>query len=167
MLVRTIIHEYKGSKKYMGIIHYFIESSFRVNCLVAEMFKTKVVFKKKYIRKILNVKYGCTISPSCIFGKNVEIVHHFGTLIGNGVIIGNNCRIYQQVTLGQNKNKFPTIGNNVIIYAGAKIIGGINIGNNVIIGANAVVTKDVPDNAIVAGIPARVIKYRGDEDEFY
>ena len=66
-----------------------------------------------------------------------------------------------------NKNKYPTIGNNVIIYAGAKIIGDVHVGDNAIIGANAVVTKDVPPNAIVGGIPAKVIKYRSNDDEFY
>lgn len=54
----------------------------------------------------------------------------------------------------------PTIGDNVVVYAGAKIIGGVHIGNNVIIGANAVVTKDVPDNCVVAGVPARIIKMK-------
>lgn len=67
-----------------------------------------------------------------------------------------NCRILQQVTIGYNKDMKPTLGNNV--YAGAKVIGGIYIGNNVVIGANAVVTKDVPDNFTVVGIPAIIVR---------
>ncbi len=70
-------------------------------------------------------------------------------LIGSGVVIGGK----------EGSNKVPFIGNNVKIATGAKVLGGIRIGNNVTIGANAVVLKDVPDNAVVVGIPARIIKY--------
>lgn len=72
--------------------------------------------------------------------------------------IGKNCHIYQQVTIGYNGVQAPIIGNNVRICCGAKVIGGIRVGNNVVIGANAVVCKDVPDNVIVGGVPAKVIK---------
>lgn len=83
------------------------------------------------------------------------------------MILGNNCTVFHNVTLGQNKDKYPIIGNNVIIYSGAKIIGNVRVGDNAIIGANAVVTKNVPKNAIVGGVPAKIIKYRGDKDGFY
>ncbi len=71
--------------------------------------------------------------------------------------MGQNCLIFQGVTIGVGTSGIPRIGNNVILSSGAKIIGGITIGNNVTIGANAVVTKDVPDNSIAVGIPAKVI----------
>ena len=70
------------------------------------------------------------------------------------------------MTIGQNLDMFPKIGDNVIVYTGAKIIGGRTIGDNAVIGANAVVIKDVPKNAIVAGIPAKVIRYRNETDNF-
>ena len=73
--------------------------------------------------------------------------------------------IFQGVTIGgmlkENEMLVPRIGNNVILFAGAKVIGNVTIGNNVVVGANAVVTHDVPDNAVVAGIPARVISMKG------
>ena len=83
--------------------------------------------------------------------------HGFATIV-SAERIGRNCKIYQQVTIGYNhKLQAPSIGDNVEICCGAKVIGGVRIGSNVLIGANAVVVSDVPDNSIVAGVPARVI----------
>jgi serine O-acetyltransferase len=78
--------------------------------------------------------------------------------------IVENCTIYHQVTFGgkvigdAQKGNYPIIGNNVTIFAGAKLIGNVRIGDNAIIGANSVVNKDVPENSVVAGVPAKVIK---------
>jgi serine O-acetyltransferase len=71
--------------------------------------------------------------------------------------IGKNCTIFHQVTIGYKKGKCPTLGDNVRIYTGAVIIGGIKLGNNCTVGANSVVNKDVPENCTVAGVPARII----------
>lgn len=91
-------------------------------------------------------------------GGGLLIQHGFATII-SAESIGENCKIYQQVTVGYSHDrKAPIIGNNVEICCGAKVIGGINIGDNVLIGANAVVVKDVPANSVVAGVPAKVIK---------
>lgn len=72
--------------------------------------------------------------------------------------MGYNCRVFQQVTLGYNGKYRPVLGNNVIVCSGAKIFGKITVGNNVTVGANAVVCKDIPDNCVVGGIPAKIIK---------
>ena len=85
------------------------------------------------------------------FQQNIHDKHEFST-------IGANCKIFHQVTIGEKNGKAPTIGDNVTIYPGAKIVGGITIGNNAVIGPNSVVVKDVLDNAVVSGIPAVVIK---------
>ncbi|MEE0777389.1 MAG: hypothetical protein UJ210_00025 [Massilimicrobiota sp.] len=126
-----------------------------------------VILLKKFCSKQLRKKYCIIIKHNTIIGNNLIMPHPQNIIIGLYCRIGNNCTIYQDVTIGQNKNKYPTIGNNVIIYAGAKIIGDVHVGDNAIIGANAVVTKDIPLNAIVGGIPAKVIKYRSNDDEFY
>lgn len=98
------------------------------------------------------------ITPTENIGGGLIIQHGFATII-SAKSIGKNCKIYQQVTIGYNHNlEAPTIGNNVEICCGAKIIGGVNIGDNVLIGANTVVVKDIPSNCVVAGVPARIIK---------
>ena len=112
-------------------------------------------------------KYGVEISPATQIGPGFYIGHFGGILVSNAAKIGRNCDVSNQVTIGVSSRGdrmgAPTIGDNVYIGPGAKIFGAITIGNNVAIGANAVVTHDVPDNAVVAGVPARVISMRGSE----
>jgi serine O-acetyltransferase len=96
-------------------------------------------------------------------GYGLYFPHPFCIVINQKAKIGNNCTIFQGVTIGTVRGKgVPVIGNNVVIAAGAKIVGKVNIGNNVMVGANAVVTKDIPDNATVVGIPARIVNYNGE-----
>ena len=111
--------------------------------------------------------YGIQIPSATRIGKGFYI-GHYGTIIVNAkAIIGDNVNISQGVTIGQaNRGQHkgvPVIGNEVYIGPGAKIVGKVVIGNNVAIGANAVVTNDVPDNACVAGVPARIINMKGAE----
>ena len=97
-------------------------------------------------------------TPRSDVDSGLIIQHGFATII-SAKQIGKNCKIYQQVTIGYDHTlQAPIIGDNVEICCGAKVIGGVTIGNNVIIGANAVVIKDVPNNCIVAGVPAKIIK---------
>ena len=101
------------------------------------------------------------IHPGARIGKRLFIDHGAGVVIGETAIIGDDVTIYHGVTLGgvgeSRCKRHPTIGNNVVIGAGAKVLGNIVIGNNVKIGANAVVLNDVPDNTTVVGIPAKPI----------
>ncbi|MGO4574247.1 serine O-acetyltransferase [Microvirga sp. 2TAF3] len=94
-------------------------------------------------------------------GPGLFIQHGFSTIIA-AKSIGSNCWINQQVTIGySNETDAPVIGNNVRITAGAKVIGNVTVGDNVIIGANAVVVKDVPANCTVVGIPAYIVRRDG------
>ncbi len=109
------------------------------------------------------VVFGLEISPRCLIGPGLFLPHTHGTVLG-AVAIGSNAVIYQGVTLGAknldfsyNKAHRPCVGNNVVIGAGAKVLGGIHVGNNAIIGANSVVVKSVAAGQTVAGIPAQVI----------
>ena len=125
----------------------------------------KKILTRHYCYRIER-KYRCSISPGAKIDSGLSLPHPDGVIIGEKSTIGKNVTIYQQVTIGQNHGKYPTIGDNVIIYAGAKIIGGINIGDNSIIGANAVVTKDIPANSIWGGNPAKEIKKRDAKEEY-
>jgi serine O-acetyltransferase len=108
---------------------------------------------------------GIEIHPGATIGKGFFIDHGMGVVIGETAEIGENVLLYHQVTLGgvslEKKKRHPTIGNNVVIATGAKVLGAITIGDNARIGANAVVLKDVPPDSTVVGIPGRVVVQNG------
>lgn len=115
------------------------------------------------LKNINRMVFSCDISYKVRIGKNLRLLHQgLGVVIGPGVVIGDNVLIAQNVTLGGKQNgkgyDVPVIGDNVMIGAGAKILGGVHIGSNVQIGANAVVLTDIPNNVMAAGIPAKVVK---------
>lgn len=111
------------------------------------------------------IKFGYDIYELTDIGKGFHIAHMSGIVIHKDAVLGENVSISHCVTIGQTIKKgeihIPVIGNNVYIAPGAKVIGDIRVGNFVAIGANAVVTKDVPDNAVVAGVPAKVLSFNG------
>lgn len=109
---------------------------------------------------------GVEIHPSATIGTGFFIDHGMGVVIGETAEIGDYVTLFQGVTLGgtgkERGKRHPTLGNHVVVGAGAKILGGITIGDNVKIGANSVVLKNVPPNSTVIGVPARVIKTQGE-----
>lgn len=127
------------------------------------LYKRKIYFIARLISQLGRFFTGIEIHPGAKIGKKLFIDHGMGIVIGETAEIGNNCTIYHGVTLGgTGKNilkRHPTVGNNVIIGAGAKILGPIIIGNNVKVGAGAVVLKNIEDNSTVVGVPGdRIIK---------
>ena len=106
---------------------------------------------------------GIEIHPGAKIGEGFFIDHGMGVVIGETAEIGDNCHLYQGVTLGGTSTKrtkrHPTLGNNVVVGAGAKLIGAINVGDNVRIGAGSVVVTNVPANATVVGVPGHVVAY--------
>ncbi|HUY00344.1 MAG TPA: serine O-acetyltransferase [Candidatus Deferrimicrobium sp.] len=122
-------------------------------------------FVPRFISHIARQITGIEIHPGADIGKNFFIDHGSGTVIGETTVIGDNVTIYQNVTLGgtslKQEKRHPTVGNNVVIGAGAKLLGPIKIGDNVRIGANSVVTSDVPPESVVVGVPGRVVARNG------
>lgn len=104
----------------------------------------------------------CHISYHSDLGRGIKFPHPLGIVIGEGVVIKDNVQIWQHVTLGSSGKKgegltYPTIQDGVKIYTGAVLLGKINVGANAVVGANSVVNTDVPENSVVAGIPAKII----------
>ncbi len=118
---------------------------------------------EKVIRRINHLLIACDISSSATAGPGLHLPHPVGIVVGRAVI-GDHVTIFQNVSLGIRHSSenplidaYPTIGNNVKIFAGAVLLGDVKIGNNVLIGANAVVLTDIPDNSTAVGVPARVL----------
>ena len=131
--------------------------------------RMRIPFLPRWISQIGRFFTGIEIHPGATIGNGLFIDHGMGVVIGQTAIIGDNVTLYQGVTLGgtgkEKGKRHPTIGNNVVIGAGAKVLGNIKIGDNSYIGSNAVVIKDVPDNSTVVGVPGRITKQDGEKIE--
>ena len=126
--------------------------------------KLGVFFLPRFISHLARFLTGIEIHPGARIGKGVFIDHGMGVVIGETAVVGDYCLLYQGVTLGgtgkERGKRHPTLGRNVTVGSGAKILGNINIGSNVRVGAVAVVLKDIPSNSTVVGIPGRIIAQR-------
>lgn len=126
-----------------------------------------VPFLPKLITLLIFLMYNSKVPFQAKIGRGTKLGYGgMGVVIHSKATIGDYCTIGQQVTIGGNSRYpgLPEIGNHVMIYKGAIVYGGIRVGDNAIIGANAVVNKPVPDNAVVAGVPARILRIRDDVD---
>ena len=123
-----------------------------------------IPFLPRFISYVTRIITGIEIHPKAQIGSRFFIDHGEGVVIGETTIIGDDVLIYQQVTLGGTGNehgkRHPTIGNGVIIGAGAKVLGNITIGENTRIGAGSVVVDDVPEHCTVVGIPGRIVQQK-------
>ncbi|MBE7027984.1 MAG: serine O-acetyltransferase [Ruminococcaceae bacterium] len=116
----------------------------------------------RYVSQTIRFFTGIEIHPGAKIGKGLFIDHGMGVIIGETAEIGDNCTIYQGVTLGGTGKdvgkRHPTLGNNVLVGAGAKVLGPFKVGDNSKIAANAVVLSEVPENSTCVGVPARIVK---------
>ena len=122
----------------------------------------------RFISNISRMLTGIEIHPAAIVGERVFFDHAMGVVVGETAEIGDGCTIYQGVTLGgtslyKGAKRHPTLGKNVVVSAGAKVLGGFTVGDNAKIGSNAVVIKPVPAGATAVGIPARIILSKAGE----
>lgn len=134
--------------------------------LAHALWRRNVPFLPRAISQVTRWLTGVEIHPGARIGKSFFIDHGMGVVIGETAEIGDHVTLFQGVTLGgtgkERGKRHPTLGNHVVVGAGAKILGGIKIGDNVKIGANSVVLKSIPPNSTVIGVPARVIKMEGE-----
>ena len=172
-LVRSDSHRYAGNSDLSSFLYQIIlEPVFKYSFWM----RTCAYFNSNSTLKLLfficwiilryhEFKYGISISYRTQIGSGFYIGHFGGIVVNQKAIIGKNCNISHQVTLGVanrgERKGYPTIGDNVYIGPGAKLVGKIIVGNNAAIGANCVVTKDVPENGVVVGVPGKVISMNG------
>ncbi|MFQ5952381.1 MAG: serine O-acetyltransferase EpsC [Candidatus Omnitrophota bacterium] len=151
----------------------YVEVVFTYSSLHALMFwkcshtlrKWKIPILPRFLSQFGKWITGIEIHPGAQIGKGFFIDHGMGVVIGETSIIGDNVTLFQGVTLGgtgkERGKRHPTLKNNVVVGAGAKILGNITIGDNVMVGANAVVVRDVPDDSTIVGVPGRIARRRG------
>ena len=165
--IDSIIERDPAAGSRLGVI--FLYPSFHVMFFYKIgniLWRYNLKFFARLIMHFARIFTGIEIHPAAKIGSNFFMDHGLGIVIGETTEIGENVTIYQGVTLGgimpsvesdlqRNQKRHPTVGNNVIIGSGAQILGAINIGDDARIGANSVVSRDVPANVTVAGVPAR------------
>lgn len=154
-------------------LEVFLYPSFRVQIYhkISKFFYNhKLFFVARLISEFAKRRTGIEIHPAATIGKGLFIDHGTGVVIGQTAIIGDNVTMFHGVTLGgtgneKTKKRHPTIGNNVFIGSGAKVLGNITIGDSAKIGANAVVLKNVEEGSTVVGIPGYVVKENVKKDK--
>ncbi|MDE7282213.1 MAG: serine O-acetyltransferase [Lachnospiraceae bacterium] len=168
-LIRYIKEEIKLIRERDPAIHsnmeVFLYPSFKVMLyyrIAHRLYEKKHFFLARWISQKGVRKTGIEIHPGAQIGKGFFIDHGNGVIIGETTIIGDNVTLYQGVTLGgtgkEHGKRHPTVGNNVMISTGAKVLGSFTIGDNSKIGAGSVVLNEVPPNSTVVGVPGRVVK---------
>jgi serine O-acetyltransferase len=149
---KILIEDYLITLRKLEYLHNIKKNPFQYLRYAMVFYK----YRRKCIKLLINI-------PVNVAGPGLAI-HHVGPItINNLVRIGSNCTLQPGVVIGQNKTgeNVPIIGNNVYFSPGAKVFGKVKIGDNVVIAPNSVVIKDVPDNCVVSGVPAKIIKMNG------
>lgn len=159
-----------AAKNFLQILLLYQGLHVLVSHRIAHFFyKIRLFLLARLISQIARFFTGIEIHPGARIGKGFFIDHGMGVVIGETSIIGDNVTLFQGVSLGgtgkEKGKRHPTIGNNVVIGAGAKVLGNITVGDNSYIGANAVVVKDAPPNSTIVGVPGRVTKQDGQRIE--
>ncbi len=129
------------------------------------LYKHNMKFLARWLSQTVRFWTGIEIHPGAVIGKGLFIDHGMGVIIGETTVIGDDCTIYQGVTLGgtgkETGKRHPTLGNNVMVGSGAKVLGPFTVGDNSKIAAGAVVLSAVPPNSTCVGVPARIVKCEG------
>jgi serine O-acetyltransferase len=163
--VDTIFHEDPAAKSVIEILLCYPGfHAILAHRLAHRLYKAGVPLIPRVISQISRFFTGIEIHPGATIGRRFFIDHGMGVVIGETTEIGDDCLLYQGVTLGGTGNekgkRHPTLGSNVVVGTGAKVLGNIRIGDHVKIGAGSVVVHPVPDHSTVVGIPGRVVRAR-------
>lgn len=167
--IKSIKNEIKVIRARDPAIHsnmeVFLYPSFKVMLhyrIAHRLYRGGHYFLARWVSQRGVRKTGIEIHPGAVIGENFFIDHGNGVIIGETAVVGNNVTLYQGVTLGgtgkEHGKRHPTIGDNVMISAGAKVLGSFKVGENSKIGAGSVVIEEVPPNCTVVGVPGRVVK---------
>ena len=164
--IKNICHRDPAVKNCFEVLFLYQGLHALIAHRVAHFFyNIRFYFLARLISQVSRLSTGIEIHPGAKIGKDFFIDHGMGVVIGETAVIGDNVLLYQGVTLGgtgvEKGKRHPTIGNNVVIGGGAKVLGNITIGDNSYIGANAVVIKNVPPNSTVVGVPGRITRQDG------
>ena len=164
--IRTAQSKDPAARNFLEVLLLYQGLHALISHRIAHFFyKLRFFFLARLVSQVCRHITGIEIHPGAQIGKRFFIDHGIGVVIGETAIIGDDVLLYQGVTLGgtglEKGKRHPTIGNNVVIGAGAKVLGNITIGDNSYIGANAVVIKDVPPNSTVVGVLGRITRQDG------
>ena len=168
--VDTIFREDPAAKSVLEIVLCYPGfHAVLMHRLAHRLYEMRIPILPRFLSQVSRFLTGIEIHPGATIGRRFFIDHGMGVVIGETSEIGDDVLIYQGVTLGGTGNeqgkRHPTIGNNVVIGTGAKVLGSIRIGNHVKIGAGSVVVHPVPDNSTVVGIPGRVVRMRSESTD--
>lgn len=164
--IRSTKEKDPAAKNYLEIIFLYPGLHALISHRIAHfLWSIGLKFLARWSSQVSRFITGIEIHPGAQIGEGLFIDHGMGVVIGETAIIGDNVTLFQGVTLGgtgkETGKRHPTIGNNVVVGSGAKVLGNIQVSDNSYIGANAVVLKPVPKNATVVGVPGHVTKQDG------
>ena len=167
-LIKAIMERDPAARSRLEV--YFLYSGFKAVRAYRRanwFFRHNMKFIARMISQHARHKTGIEIHPGATIGKGLFIDHGMGVVIGETAEIGDNCTIYQGVTLGgtgkDHGKRHPTLGNNVLVGSGAKVLGPFKVGDNARIAAGAVVLTEVPENATAVGVPAKIVRLNGEK----
>ncbi len=163
--IKTVFEKDPAARSVLEVLTYPGLHALWLHRVAHWLWRRKFKSSARILSHIARFLTGVEIHPGAVIGRRFFIDHGMGVVIGETAVVGDDVLLYHQVTLGgvslEKTKRHPTLGNNVLVGMGAKILGPISIGEGTRIGANAVVNKDIPANCTVVGIPGRIVRRDG------